>query len=129
MNTATSPATKEMLISKGLGSFINGSYHEASNSFEEILSNSPNDADALHHLAGCQIQLHEYEAAQKTIQKVLNSDYKNYLAWFRLGQIHYNCKRYESAIDSFGPVRKWPSTKPPSPLTYESTHPTGGLPS
>ena len=102
MNTATSPATKEMLISKGLGSFINGSYHEASNSFEEILSNSPNDADALHHLAGCQIQLHEYEAAQKTIQKVLNSDYKNYLAWFRLGQIHYNCKRYESAIDSFG---------------------------
>lgn len=102
MNTATSPGIQEMLISKGLESFINGSYSEAAGYFEEILSNKPNDPDALHHLAGCQIQLQEYESAQETIQKVLNLDSKNSLAWFRLGQIHYLCKRYESAVDSFG---------------------------
>ena len=102
MNTATSPGIQEMLISKGLESFINGSYSEAAGYFEEILSNKPNDPDALHHLAGCQIQLQEYESAQETIQKALNLDSKNSLAWFRLGQIHYLCKRYESAVDSFG---------------------------
>jgi Tfp pilus assembly protein PilF len=88
MNTVTSPATKEMLISRGLESFINGSYSEATGYFEEILSHKPNDLDALHHLAGCQIQLQEYESAQETIQKALNLDAKNSLAWFRLGQIH-----------------------------------------
>lgn len=102
MNIATSPTTKEILISKGLGSFINGSYHEASKTFEEILGNSPNDADALHHLAGCQIQMHQNEAALASIEKALNINPKNPLAWFRLGQIHYTCKRYESAVDAFG---------------------------
>jgi len=102
MNTVTSPATKEMLISKGLESFINGSYHEASNYFEEILSSTPTDSATLHHLAGCQIQLQQYELAQGTIEKALNVDSKNSLVWFRLGQIHYTCKRYELAVDSFG---------------------------
>lgn len=102
MNTATSPDVKEKLISRGLESFIKGSYSEATVHFEEILSNAPNDADALHHLAGCQIQLQQYEKAQETIEKVLNLDNTNSLAWFRLGQIHYTCKRYESAIESFG---------------------------
>ncbi|MBU3575927.1 tetratricopeptide repeat protein [Polynucleobacter sp. UK-Mo-2m-Kol15] len=102
MNTATSPATKEMIISRGLESFISGSYSQATMYFEEILSDTPNDPDALHHLAGCQIQLQEFESALKTIQKVLNIESKNSLAWFRLGQIHYICKRYELAVDSFG---------------------------
>lgn len=43
MNTATSPATKEMTISKGLESFINGSYCEASDYFEKILTSTPTD--------------------------------------------------------------------------------------
>lgn len=102
MNIVASPATKEILISKGLESFINGSYSEATGYFEEILSNTPSDPDALHHLAGCQIQLQEYELAQETIKKVLNLEPKNSLAWFRLGQIHYRCKHYDLAVDSFG---------------------------
>lgn len=102
MHLAISPTTKEILISRGLESFIIGSYYEAAAHFEEVLSNTPNDPVALHHLAGCQIQLQEYESALETIQKVLHLDAKNSLAWFRMGQIHYTCKRYELAIDSFG---------------------------
>lgn len=102
MNTVNSPDTKEQLISRGLESFIKGSYSEAATHFEEILRSIPNDADALHHLAGCQIQLRQYETAQETTQKVLHLDPRNFLAWFRLGQIHYNCKRFDSAVDAFG---------------------------
>lgn len=102
MNIVTSPNIKEKLISKGLESFIKGSYSEATNHFEEILSNTPNDSDTLHHLAGCQIQLRQYEAAQQSIEKALNINPKNPLAWFRLGQIHYSCKRFVLAVDSFG---------------------------
>lgn len=102
MNTVNSPDTKEKLISRGLESFIKGSYSEAITYFEEILSSTPNDADTLHHLAGCQIQLRQNDAAQETIQKVLHLDPRNFLAWFRLGQIYYNSKRYESAVDTFG---------------------------
>lgn len=102
MNTVASPNIKEKLTSRGLESFIKGSYFEATTHFEEILSNTPNDSDTLHHLAGCQIQLRQYEAAQASIEKALNINPKNPLAWFRLGQIHYACKRYELAVDSFG---------------------------
>jgi tetratricopeptide (TPR) repeat protein len=102
MNTSTSPATKEILTSRGLESFIHGSYSEATTHFEEILRSAPNDTDALHHLAGCQIQLKQYEEAKISIEKALDIDSKNELAWFRLGQIHYTCKRYESAVDAFG---------------------------
>lgn len=102
MNTAISPDTKEKLISKGLESFIKGAYSEAAAHFEEILSNTPSDCDALYHLAGCQIQSRQYEAAQASIEKALELNPRNFLAWFRLGQIHYTCKRYESAVDSFG---------------------------
>lgn len=102
MNIATSPVTKEILIAKGLESFINGSYSDAKGYFEEILGKTPNDSDALYLIAGCKIQLKEYASALENIQQVLNLDSKNSLAWFRLGQIHYICKRYESAVDAFG---------------------------
>ncbi|MBU3580225.1 tetratricopeptide repeat protein [Polynucleobacter sp. 73C-SIWE] len=102
MNIAASPTTKEMLISRGLESFISGSYYEALNNFEEVLSDTPTDSGALYHIAGCQIQLHQLNSAQVTIEKALSIDSKDSLAWFRLGQIHYTCKQYELAIDSFG---------------------------
>ena len=102
MNMATSPATKEMLISKGLENFLSGAYSEAALLFEQIINERPDDSDALHHLAGCQIQLQQYKLAEATIKKVLSIDPKNALSWFRLGQIHYICKQYESAVDAFG---------------------------
>lgn len=106
MNTIATVSTKQKLISMGLESFIKGSYSEATTCFKEILSNTPNDTDALHHLAGCQIQLRQHEAAQASIEQALHINPKNPLAWFRLGQIHYACKRYELAIDSFGKAIK-----------------------
>jgi len=76
-------------------------YEAAINAFNQILTEDPNNHEALNGRGNCRLALEDYHAALKDFQAALQLNPGNYKILNNMGNLHHQIEDFESAIDCY----------------------------